>query len=141
MEDGKSVNQPVNEGKKSRILLVDDEEVMLETMFDVLSMEEKYDVYCSGDVKDAIRKLQSSRFDLVITDLRMPGMSGPDLYRWILCNQSHLSPRVIFTSGDVYDPVVKEFLSEIPNPSLMKPFDLTEFLSLVETTLPEHLQS
>jgi DNA-binding NtrC family response regulator len=61
------------EAAKKRILVVDDEEIMRDFLVDVL---EEYEVTTAQDGDEAINKLESSQFDLVITDLKMPRVSG-----------------------------------------------------------------
>ncbi|UCE85145.1 MAG: response regulator, partial [Deltaproteobacteria bacterium] len=62
---------------KSRILIVDDEEAILETM--TFTFEDEYEVHTAGDARVALRILETKgTFAAVITDQRMPGMSGVD---------------------------------------------------------------
>lgn len=61
------------ESVKKKILVVDDEEIMRDFLVDVL---EDFEVTTAEDGDIAINKLESDTFDLVITDLKMPRVSG-----------------------------------------------------------------
>jgi signal transduction histidine kinase len=63
---------------KPRILLVDDEESVRETMAAILERE-GYDVVSAPSAEDALGVIPGQNFDLLVTDLRMDGMSGVEL--------------------------------------------------------------
>jgi CheY-like chemotaxis protein len=65
-----------------RILLVDDEESVLFVLYNgLLRLDDGYDVEVdkAHDGPEALEKLRESRFDLMVTDLRLPGMDGVEL--------------------------------------------------------------
>ena len=66
---------PGTTGQPARILVVDDEVVIRALLTEVL-LEEHHEVTTADDGKQAIDLLQRSRYDLVITDLVMPGVNG-----------------------------------------------------------------
>lgn len=63
---------------KGYILVVDDEEDILVTLKDILE-EEGYTVDIESNPKDALEKIKQNEYDLVISDLKMPSMSGEEL--------------------------------------------------------------
>jgi len=65
---------------KTRVLLVDDEEEFVQALAERLSMR-NYDTTVSLRGGDAIEKLKHYNFDVVVLDVRMPGMDGPDVLR------------------------------------------------------------
>ena len=67
---------------KSRLLLVDDEEQFVETLSERLSMRD-YDVTTSLTGEDAIEKIKNFNFDVVILDVRLPGIEGAEVLREI----------------------------------------------------------
>ena len=67
---------------KARLLLVDDEEQFVETLSERLSMRD-YDVTTSLTGEDAIGKIKNYNFDVVILDVRLPGVEGTDVLREI----------------------------------------------------------
>lgn len=62
----------------ARILVVDDDRSSQSAIRDVLE-KEGHEVAVAGETESALRHIASSAFDLVITDVRMPGKSGIDL--------------------------------------------------------------
>jgi DNA-binding NtrC family response regulator len=67
---------------KSRLLLVDDEEQLVETLSERLSMRD-YDVTTSLTGENAIEKIKNFNFDVVILDVRLPGIEGTEVLREI----------------------------------------------------------
>lgn len=67
---------------------------------------------------------RSPDFDVIICDLRMPTLSGPELYDWTLAHRPDLARRLIFASGDVQEPAAADFLQQCGCPVLEKPFEL-----------------
>ncbi|HEX7972929.1 MAG TPA: response regulator transcription factor [Anaerolineales bacterium] len=65
---------------KAKILVVDDEEMVRSSLEEILRLE-GYDVKTALDGEDALLFLQSEGFDLVLLDLKMPGMDGMDVLR------------------------------------------------------------
>jgi two-component system NtrC family sensor kinase len=83
----------------------------------------------------ALRMVEQEEFELILTDLKMPGMSGRDLFAYLGNAKPHLAQRVVFVTGDTVSPETQRFLSECGRPHLAKPFSLEEMESLVLTTL------
>ncbi|MBI3995457.1 MAG: response regulator [Nitrospirae bacterium] len=86
---------------KTRILVVDDEEVLRNLYQEVLSSE-GYEVLCAASGEEGLKKLQSDRFDLVVTDYRMPGMDGMEFLQrvkifnvaiQVILLTSHIGPK------------------------------------------------
>ena len=65
-----------------RILIVDDEEGMREVCCDALSrLDPRVQLITEGDPRAAAKRLEDESFDVMVTDIRMPGMTGVDLLR------------------------------------------------------------
>jgi CheY-like chemotaxis protein len=75
--------EPCRQVVASRILIVDDEEYIRDVMAMILDGL-GYGVTATGDGFEALRGLETEPYDLVISDLRMPGLDGPALYKEIL---------------------------------------------------------
>jgi DNA-binding NtrC family response regulator len=67
---------------KARLLIVDDEEQFVEALSERLSMRD-YDVTTSLTGEDAIEKIKNYNFDVVILDVRLPGIEGTEVLREI----------------------------------------------------------
>ena len=64
-----------------KILIVDDEELICWALKRCLERHAEYSVYCSYTGSDALQKIMEDRYDVVITDLRLPDMSGVELIK------------------------------------------------------------
>ena len=118
------------EAGSARILVVDDEASIVDILYDVLRLD-GHQIETAINGRLALNKLQSGCFDVVISDLKMPGMTGQELYRHLRELDARLLSRIIFTSGDVANPDTQSFLQESGTPFLQKPFDLNEVRRLV----------
>jgi len=106
-----------------RVMVVDDEAFLLECLVDAISSW-GCEVTACAQAALAIEQLQSGTFDLLISDIRMPGLTGIQLFEWIQSHQPQMTRRVIFTTGDSFDPDTRAFLEGAGAPHLGKPFDL-----------------
>jgi CheY-like chemotaxis protein len=71
-------------------------------------------------------------YELVICDLRMPKLNGPDLHGWMREHRPDLLAHLVFSSGDVTEDEVARFLAENECRVLEKPFELTALAEVVE---------
>jgi PAS domain S-box-containing protein len=80
------------------------------------------------DGSDALALLSNdeaaTRFDVVLCDLKMPGLSGPELYEKLRASAPEILPRIIFVTGDVTGEAASSFLGQVSGPVLEKPFEL-----------------
>lgn len=121
--------------KGARILVVDDEAVIRE-LCQALLEGEGFTVELAPDGVSAQRVLKDRTFDLIISDIRMPGeMSGVDLYRWLKTERPESCRRVVFITGDLLTQDLREALGEVGRRLLTKPFEVTTLLDVVKTTL------
>ena len=117
-------------GGNERILLVEDEEVVRQLTRDLLSRE-GYDVVVAAEGEEALELAREQRFDLVITDMVMPKLSGKIVAARLLGEQPHLP--IIFISGYAHD-ILGEGLGA-SEAFLQKPFSAQELSLAVRTSL------
>jgi len=117
-----------------RILVVDDEELLATVMREALEVE-GYKVEVALDGAAALDRLRQTRYDLVITDVKMPNMNGRELHREILRSTPALAGRILFSTGDVVNPATRKFFAETRSPHITKPFNLTELRRMVRSLL------
>jgi putative nucleotidyltransferase with HDIG domain len=117
-----------------RILIVDDEAEITEILADLLS--EDYDCSRAGSAEEALTRLRDDEFQLVISDITMPGMSGLDMIPHV----KELAPDtvVVMISGM---QTVESAISALRVGAfdyLMKPFDLRQVEAVVKRALEHH---
>jgi PAS domain S-box-containing protein len=110
--------------KNGKILVVDDEPGVRALLEKVLT-QSGHSVETIGDASKAIDKLDAGvSYDVILTDARMPGMSGIEMYSRIIEKTPEMKNRIIFITGDVMGADIKVFLTQNKLPSLAKPFDI-----------------
>jgi DNA-binding response OmpR family regulator len=88
------------------------------------------EVAASG--RDARQMLERTSYDVIALDLRLPDVSGRELWRWIVSNKSILSSRVVFMTGDILSPETTAFLEGAGRPVLTKPIALRSLARTIE---------
>jgi two-component system NtrC family sensor kinase len=119
---------------RHRILIVDDEDSIQKLLTGVLEMD-GHQVSVASNGREALEQLMRDSFDLIITDIKMPVMSGTDLYRRLSDDGSPLARRLIFVTGDTVAPETRKFLETVDNAVLSKPFRLRDVRETVRATL------
>ncbi len=117
---------------KREILIVDDNPNMaslLSEMLDVFDLKSRI----SNDGESALELLQAEDFALVITDLKMPKMSGTELLTAIKSKRPNLP--VIVISGYNYSSSEGQVVEGLANGFIHKPFKMTDIQSVVEQFL------
>ena len=116
------------------VLVVDDELTIVDILYQVLKSDGfRVDTALSGTI--ALKKLEKERYDLIISDLKMPGMSGQELYDRVRCLDEALSRRIIFSTGDVVSSETRSFLERSGNMYLQKPFEIEAMRQAVVATI------
>jgi len=118
--------------KKESIIIVDDAPDTLEMLQRNLSSE-NYLVFTASSVVEAIRLLESTPVDLVITDLKMPKVSGLDLIRHV--RENYKDTEVMMITGYATIGGAVEAVKIGAEEYLAKPFTDEELFSAVEKTL------
>jgi CheY-like chemotaxis protein len=117
-----------------RILVVDDEPVILDLLVDVLDRR-GYRVDTASSGEEAERKLLAAPYAVLLADIRMPRMSGIELYRKVVAERPELCGRAIFMTGDIVAFEAHRMLEDLDAPTLSKPIDLAELLRTIESAL------
>jgi len=113
-----------------RVLVVDDESELLDAMCESLQkLGHSIAGVTSGT--SALERLKSETFDLILSDLRMPGMDGPELYESACALIPRLRHRFVFITGDSLTDRATRFLDRVGLPHVDKPFDLETVRAVV----------
>ncbi|MEE9219037.1 MAG: HD domain-containing phosphohydrolase [Acidobacteriota bacterium] len=116
----------------TRILIVDDEETIRELLMDGLGGE-GYDCKSCSSARDALSLLQNEPFDLMLSDIDMPGTSGVQLLQDV--KSAKLNTDVIMVTGVVDTETAINSIRMGASDYVTKPFNLDEVLLIVERTL------
>jgi CheY-like chemotaxis protein len=119
-----------------RILVVDDEDNLRDVLVEVLKRD-GHEVDSAVDGADGLRRAEAHRYDLVVTDLRMPNLEGPELYRAVRQRYADNPSRFIFMSANTGIEEYAAFLSETGEPALEKPFNLADMRQVVQQVLAQ----
>ncbi len=115
----------VNEQRKRsgvRILVVDDERVVREFVSKALT-EEGHQVETVDNAEDALKMVKNKKYRIILLDVKMPGMSGIELYKRFQKMDPALARSVVFVTGDVMGARTLAFLAKTKSPYITKPFD------------------
>jgi len=121
-------------GRRGRILVVDDEELVVRSVKRILSKE--HDVVATVSATEALALCAGGeQFDLILCDLMMPEMTGMDLHRELSLVAPEQADRMIFVTGGAFTEKAWRFLSETPKEHLEKPFASANLRAIVQRYL------
>ena len=121
-----------------RALVVDDEHGVAETLAAMLARA-GLQVTIVGSGQDGIRSLQSEGYDIVFSDIRMPGMDGITFYHATMGNWPDLAGRFVVVTGDMMNTNTRNFIEKNNVACLEKPFILADVLRIIAVVLPERV--
>ncbi len=121
---------------RGRVLVVDDEAHIAEAVTAYL-VQQRFDVTPVNGAKAALALLGRAKFDIVVSDMRMPDMDGVEFHETVCRQHPRYKQRFIFVSGYLMHPRVKAFLTSTRLPYLEKPFSFDE----LDRTITRHLDS
>ncbi len=131
IEDQASAVEPPSELAGLRVLVVDDDLFVGEIISEILEYDSHHvEVAHSG--KEALEKLETGTFDVILSDMRMPEMDGPQFYRLLAARWPERVECLAFITGDTFGPGVKSFLDSTQRPYLEKPITPEDVVSLIE---------
>jgi PAS domain S-box-containing protein len=118
---------------RPRVLVVDDEAVLLAVIKRALGAT--HEVSTCSDATAALRLLEEQRFDAVLCDVMMPGLTGLDVFERISALSSAQAGRFAFMSGGGYTELALARIEESGRPMLRKPFDPDQLRAFVAALL------
>jgi CheY-like chemotaxis protein len=105
-----------------RLLFVDDEP-SLRSGVSAFGRLRRMHVVTAADGASALEASRLGEFDVVVCDLRMPGMDGPAFFEVLRGEKPELAAKTIFVTGDMVGASSRAFLESAGQPVLTKPFD------------------
>lgn len=113
-----------------RLLVVDDEEPIALMVKEYLELQ-GWTVSTVQEGSQALERLEQEEYDVLLVDLRMPGMDGQSFFERLKQKRPELAGRVIFTTGDSGNGASARFLEQAKAPVLRKPYRLPELAKAV----------
>ncbi len=117
----------MDEVVRKSVLVVDDEEIIRSFLFEVLSEEFDVSLACDGD--EAIQQIRQKKYDLIITDLKMPNVSGEEVVKFACENDPNSKVIVISGFSSLY--TVSQSINNGACAFLSKPFSIKELMQSV----------
>ncbi len=115
--------------EKPKVLIVDDEPLVLRLLGKAL--EREWQVAFAKDGAEALLQVQRDRYDVVLCDLMMPGISGMALADELAHRDPSLRERMVFMSGGAVTPASEQFLARRGVVCLPKPLDMKLLLRML----------
>lgn len=127
--------------KKKKILIIDDEKLITTTLKRLLQ-QSGYEPVTVNTGPEAIERVEKESFDLIISDIRMPGLDGIQTLKEIkeeLKRRNRTSP-VVFITGYADQGLEQQAKSVGFDDYIYKPFDLKAFLQRIQKVLDQSTQ-
>lgn len=115
------------------ILVVDDEEIIREFLLEVLSEDYEVSTACDGD--EAIEKIKTTEYDLIITDLKMPRVSGEEVVKF--AREQNPNCPVVVISGYSTLFSVSDSAKGGACAFLSKPFSISDLMNTVTESIAQ----
>ena len=112
-------------GPRLRVMFVDDEESLARAVARPLRRHFELTLCSSAD--EALERLaRGEEFDVVVTDLMMPGKTGMELHALVERRFPHMAARMLFATGGAFTPDARAFAARHEDRLVAKPIDLAE---------------
>lgn len=133
-----SSTKPVSDrpqlGGAARVLVVDDEPLVRNTLSRMLAKD--YRITVAQDASDALAMIsRGDRFDVILSDVSMAGMSGMELHDALAAANADQAQRMVFLSGGSFAGETIDFLRQMSQRHLEKPFALSQLRGLIQDQL------
>ena len=119
-----------------RILVVDDEQSLLLTLAANLELE-GFEVVAASSAQEALRLLEEGPFDLLLSDIRMPGMNGVELFERV--RQLRPETPVLLMTAFAFEGLVQRAMEEGVFAVLSKPFKVDDLIRALSVALKRPL--
>lgn len=117
-------------GKK--VLILDDDAWYTALLAELLTSQQM-DVTVTNSGVEGLKEIMKSDFDVILCDMKMPGLSGDMFYQAVQRAKPAMCDRFIFMSGHHNDPQVRDFIQKVGKKVLWKPFDLYKLLEAINS--------
>jgi signal transduction histidine kinase len=123
-------------GGPARVLIIEDEGALARAL--AAEIGRVHDVNVVANALEALEVMQTKNFDVILCDVRMPGMSGEALFELLRKEKPHVALRFVFMTGVGFGADFERFLSESGRPVLEKPFSVEDALGIIRKVVSKH---
>lgn len=116
--------------RRRRLLVIDDDPGTLRVL-QIMLRPEQYHVVTADSANQALERLQTEDYDVIVSDIRMPGFDGRSLYRFLAVFLPEYIGKVVFLTGD-YSEKTLSFLQESNCPYTFKPIQIKELQERIQ---------
>lgn len=120
--------------RRGRVLVVDDEAMLGGVVCRMLSAQ--HVVVAVTSAREALARIeQGELFDVILCDLMMPEVTGMELHDELLRVAPQHAARMVFMTGGAFTSRAQEFIDQVPNARIEKPFDIDELSAVIQSQL------
>ena len=124
-------------GPRANVLIVEDEPGVRSTLERMIGPA--HTLTCPVTAPEALALIDGGkRFDVILSDLMMPELTGMELHAQLLARHPDQARRMVFMSGGACTPQTFAFLGSVPNRHIDKPFESPQLQRLVRELVQEH---
>jgi two-component system NtrC family sensor kinase len=134
------IKPAVVESHKRAVLVVDDEPNVLALLKKVMT-QNGYEVVTAANGQQALERIAARSYDVILSDMRMPGMDGRKFFEIVRKQDAALADRIVFVTGDTVSPDTQEFFEATGNRWLSKPFSIAQVTATVNEVLETEVVS
>jgi len=122
------------EAGSRRILIVDDEVSILDSLGRLL-VKHGYRVDTVDNCRSALDMILGEKYDCILLDIKLPGMSGIELYKEIKKSDASLVRKIAFITGNIMEQETRRFLQENRVAYFVKPFEMKQLIKELDILL------
>jgi len=113
-----------------KALIVEDNKT-LRRMFQIFLENMGFEADTAEDGSVAFQRIQESEYDVILTDMKMPIIDGMDFYQLVASFCPQMLERIVFSTGDLFNPEFEDFFQESSCPVLYTPFSLSDLEEII----------
>jgi DNA-binding response OmpR family regulator len=125
----------MDQSRKKRILVVDDDEQIVELFVDVLSRDDRFEVRTAGTGYEAGLLTEQFKPDLIVLDFMLPDINGNVVCRSVRQKPELADTRIIIVSGVVKQDEIDDLLKAGADDFVKKPFNIEKLLARIHELL------
>lgn len=133
-QNDKKKKERSKDGISGNILVIDDEPTILNLLKTILK-KDGHQVSTAHSIGNACKMVIEGEFDLIISDVHLPEMTGIQFYQWLKDNKPEFVEKIVFSTGDVVSPETTTFLKDNQLRCLFKPFHAREVRAFINKRL------